>query len=215
MGILVGQYTESFLSDTGDRTHEPEDLTQAWLSFTHTISGDNAFIESLRVDMKDMVNERNDLVHHFLPRWQPQSDEHMAEATIYLDKQREKVLPIAEHLTSVLKSWSESRQKIATIFATDGFEQQLELVWLQSSPLIILLREFTNQKARPDGWVHLADAGQIARLKEPDAVAHMKNEYGYSTLKQLLIASELFDVLDEPLPNGGFRTLYRAKPPVL
>jgi hypothetical protein len=28
----------------------------------------------------------------------------------------------------------------------------------------------------------------------------------------LIIGSELFDVLDEILPGGGFRTLYRLRP---
>lgn len=48
-------------------------------------------------------------------------------------------------------------------------------------------------------------------IYEPDAVTRMEERYGHSTLKQLLIASELFDVLDEPLSNGGFRTIYRVK----
>jgi hypothetical protein len=48
-----------------------------------------------------MVKERNDLVHHFLPQWQAHSTEQMEKASTYLDQQREKVLPLFEHLRSV------------------------------------------------------------------------------------------------------------------
>jgi len=68
-----------------------------------------------------------------------------------------------------------------------------------------------NFHRAPTGWAYLARAGQIARIHESDEVTQIKERYGHSTLKQLLIASELFDVLDEPLSKGGFRTLYRVK----
>ena len=90
-------------------------------------------------------------------------------------------------------------------------EDQLELSWLQHSPLICLLQEVAIQKVRDDGWTYLADAGRIARLQVSEEVTDMTAKYGYSTLKRVLVASELFDVFDEPLPIGGFRTLYRTK----
>lgn len=61
-------------------------------------------MESQRADLELMVRERNDLVHHLLPRWHPGSLEHMTVASAYLDQQREKVLPMFEHLKSVAKS---------------------------------------------------------------------------------------------------------------
>lgn len=207
MGSLVGQYSDDILSDAGESTKEPEDVTQVWMSFSFTTTGDSEFYESQRANMQLMVGERNDLIHHFLPRWQPDSIEHMTTASTYLDQQHEKVLPMFEHLNFVTKSM----QMTATALASVEFTRQLELVWLQHSPLVSLLRDVANQGARPDGWTYLAHAGRVARIRESEDVENMKERYGYPTLKGLLIASELFDVLDEPLPNGGFRTLYRVK----
>lgn len=61
MGKLVEQFTAGILSDAGEPTVEPEDLTEVWMSFTFTTSGDGEFYEAQRADMKCMVDERNDL----------------------------------------------------------------------------------------------------------------------------------------------------------
>lgn len=207
MGTLVGHYTGSILSDAGEPAQEPHGITEMWMSTTFTISGDRDFYESTRTDMKLMVDERNDLIHHFLPRWRPDSIEHLEEAATYLDKQREKMLPILDHLQGVTKSIQEA----VSLMASDEMQNQLELLWLQGSPLVELLRDVAVQKARSDGWASLKQATQIARLQDSDAVTHLKERYGYSTLKEVLIGSELFDLKEEPLSNGGFRTIYRVK----
>jgi hypothetical protein len=207
MGTLVGHYTDSILSDAGEPVQEPEDVTQTWVSTTFTISGDRDFYESTRTDMKLMVDERNDLIHHFLPRWRPDSIEHLEAAATYLDKQREKMLPILDHLQGVTKSI----QKAVSLMASDEMQNQFELLLLQGSPLVELLRDIAVQKARSDGWAYLTQAGQIARIQHSDAVTHLNERYGYSTLKELLIGTELFDLKEEPLSNGGFRTIYRLK----
>ena len=211
MGKLIEQYADGILSDAGEPPKEPEEVTQAWVSYTFTTTGDSDFYEAQRADLELMVRERNDLIHHFLPRWHPDSLEHMTSASYYLDQQREKVLPMFEHLKSVAKAMQQTQKKMAAFLASDEADRQLELVWLQHSPLVALLQEVATQEARPDGWTNLADAGRLARIHESDEVAHLKERYGHSTLKRLLIASDLFDVLDEALSNGSFRTLYRVK----
>ena len=213
MGNLVEQYADGILTDAGEPSPEPEDLTQAWMSFRFSTPSDINFYESQRADMKRMVDERNDLIHHFMPRWQPDSVEFMCEAAAYLDEQRARVLPMFEHLSAVSKSMVDTRQSLAAFLASTEGQHQFELTWLQHSSLATLLREVAMQNARGDGWAYLANAGRIARIQEPDAVTHMKDRYGHSTLKRLLVATELFDVFDEPLPSGGFCTLYRMKQP--
>ena len=39
----------------------------------------------------------------------------------------------------------------------------------------------------------------------------MKDRQGHAMLKKLAVASDLFEVFDEPWPNGGYRTLCRSK----
>jgi len=211
MGLLVEQYVDDILSDAGETPPESIDPSVLSITTTFSINGDLEFCESQRANLKLMVDERNDLVHHFLPRWRPDSPDHLTDAATYLDKQREKILPLLEHLKSVSDSLRDASQILANFLASDECERQLELFWLQDSLLVNRLRDIASQIRRPDGWAYLAHAGKLVRIHEQDAVKNMKERYGHSTLKKLLIASELFDVFDETLSTGGFRTLYRVR----
>ena len=213
MGELVEHVTGNILSDAGKPPKEPENLTQPWIGVTIRlggIGGDDLY-ESHRADMAQMVAARNDLIHHFLPRWQPHSIEGLTAAASYLDEQHEKVLPMVNQFESFAKVLQAGRQEMAAFLASKEGQREFELMWLQQSPLIASLREIALKIARPDGWAFLAHAGSLVRNVEPEAIANLKVRYGHSTLKQLLIASGLFDVWDEPLANGEFRTVYRLK----
>jgi len=208
MGQLAEMYKNGILSGTEILRKEPENLKAIHVSVTFQLEGDPDLLESHRSNLEILVNERNALIHHFLPKWIPDSQEAMADAMLYLDQQREKVMPMFDHLKASL----ESLQSMAAFCNSEEYGQLFDLAWLQGSPLISLLIEEAANLARSDGWVNLADAGRIAREREFDAVQHMKERYGHSQLKHLLIASELFEVKDETLPKGGFHTLYRVKP---
>ena len=58
---------------------------------------------------------------------------------------------------------------------------------------------------------YLAQAGDLAAKNLPEEVKALKERYGFKTLKKLLAGSEMFDIFDEPLSSGRFRTLYRKK----
>lgn len=210
LGLLVEKYKTEILYDAGEEAPEVE-RPAGWLSFSYRLSVEKEFLNSLHNDLKVMTDERNALVHHFLPRWQPGSDEAMAEALAYLDTQREKVLPMFEHLKRNIEGIEKSRKLLLEFINSPNCDKQLELMWLQSSPLAKLFREATTKICRKDGWTYLAHAGELAAKELPDEVKALKERYGYKTLKKLLIGSEMFDVLDEPLSDGRFRTMYRVR----
>jgi len=211
LGELVKKYAAEVLQDAGEEV--PEDESPAdWFTFSFRISGDTQFVESMRRDLKVMTDERNELVHHFLPRWHPDSPEKMAEALVYLDTQREKVLPMHEHLRSTIDHLQENGKKLLEFMASPEYRKQSDLMWLQASPLVSFLLEVTTKIHRKDGWCYLAHAGELAAKELSEELTNLKERYGFKTLKKLVIGSELFDVLDEILPGGGFRTLYRNRP---
>lgn len=210
LGQLVEKYgTEVLQDDSVEVTEEKEPVGMA--SFAIRIQCNAEFLESVRRDLKLMTEERNELVHAFLPRWQPDSQEKMTETLSYLDDQREKVLPILEHLKATIADMKQSQILMAEFIASDEFRQLIDLTWLQTSPLVSFLREVTNQIHRQDGWTYLARAGERAREELPDEIKALKEKYGFKTLKKLLNGCGVFDVLDEPIENGKFRTLYRAR----
>ena len=72
LGHLVQKYGTEVLRDAGVEVAEEESPAD-WITFSLTISGDTDFIEAMRRDMKLMTEQRNQLVHGFLAKWQPDS----------------------------------------------------------------------------------------------------------------------------------------------
>lgn len=210
LGHLVEKYGNEVLLDAGAEMPE-EERPVDWLEFSFRVSGDAAFVESMRRDLKLMTDERNELVHHFLPRWQPGNEDVLNEALNYLDAQRERVQPMHEHLRFTVQHLHNSAKRLAEFIDSPEYEKQAELMWLQASPLVNLFCAVADQHHRKDGWTYLAQAGGLATKELPEEVKQLRERYGFKTLKKLLIGSGMFDVLDEPLSDGRFRTLYRQK----
>jgi hypothetical protein len=212
MGQLVGQFTETVLTNVETESAAPEELEGAWISFSFTLDADSTFYKQQAADLATMVAERNELVHHFLPSWDPSSPESTETVGQRLDRQREKVLPIRDYLQDRIQDLRYALRAQAEFIASDEGQRQLELGWLQQSRLVLLLGDIAQQQAGADGWMPLARAGQLLRVHAPEEVAVLKERYGHKTLKELLLAADLFEVRDEPTANGGFRAVYRIKP---
>ncbi|HMW40544.1 MAG TPA: hypothetical protein PKD57_14150 [Saprospiraceae bacterium] len=211
LGQLFQRYKDEILSNPDEEQQGPSDLHKPWISSCFKTIGDDGFYKRQCQSYEMVREERNKLVHNFLPYWRPDSQENLIEAMSYLDGQREKILPVWEHLKSVYEDFNQVRQAQARFLASEEFGQQLALLYLQASPLITLFGDIASRNAGADGWVCLAYAGRLAHKNAPDDVANMKTKYRYRSFKKLLVASECFEIFDEPLPNGRFRTFYRLR----
>ena len=211
LGQLAGQFVDDVLADAGER-EGPEGINEAWFSFGFTIQADSAFVEQHTAEMKAVVDARNDLIHHFLPRWSPALEESTRAALTYLDEQRAQALPMRDRLQDFARSLEEAAKAHAEFMSSPEGNRQLELHWLRHSRLVLLLGELATRTNRSDGWMVLATAGHILKAREPEAVENLVERYGHRTLKKVLEATELFDIAEEPTPKGGARTIYRINP---
>ncbi|MCP5232757.1 MAG: hypothetical protein H6948_11775 [Zoogloeaceae bacterium] len=211
LGQLAGQFVDDVLADAGER-ESPENVDEAWFSFGFTIQADSAFVEQHTAEMKAVVDARNDLIHHFLPRWSPASEDSTRAALAYLDDQRAQALPMRDRLQRFVNSLQEAAKAHAEFMSSPEGARAIELQWLRHSRLVLLLGEVAQKTPRADGWTVLASAGHILRRQEPQELEHMLERYGHRTLKRLLQATELFDIEEEPTAGGGTRTIYRINP---
>lgn len=211
MGQLIKQYFDEILSSIDKEPQGPPDVAKPWLSFSLKITVDATSAEAQLKAFEMMREERNRLVHHFLSGWHPDSPENLILASDDLDEQRAKVLPVWEHLKSVAETMHQVRQMHAGFMASDEFIQQFELLRLQQSPLIQLFCDTAMQIGRSDGWACLAQAGKLVRMQLADDAVRMSATYGHHSFKKLLIASNLFEIWDKALPQGGSRTFYRVR----
>jgi hypothetical protein len=212
LGTLVGEFIETTFQSTNSSPEPTAERTEPYISFLFSVEADGDFYESKKRELKSLVDDRNDLIHHLLPRFNPESLDSCLEIRDYLDQQRERLIPEYEYLKSVIESFEEIRKAQAAFLSSDEGKKAFELGFLQQSSIVQLLLNVAVQKPRPDGWTFLSVAIQQIRQILPGEMEQLENRWGYQTLPDLMEASEYFDITKEELNNGGYRWAYRSKP---
>ena len=211
MGQLVGQFIENTFQEPEESHQTSIEAKEPHFSFSFMVKTDSDFYESKRQALKSLVNDRNDLIHHLLPRFNPNSVESCLEIEQYLDQQRERLVPEYDHLKSLIDNFEEVKKLHVDFLNSEECIKQIELLFLQQSLVISLLLNISIQRPRSDGWTLLDNADRQLRLTLPDEMEQLKNRYGYKNVKELIRASELFDINEKPTKKGGVRVLYRPK----
>ncbi len=212
MGTLLKRFRDEFFASPtqiSDDQYSGES-TLPWIKTTVRIELTPEDRTSLEADLALLVKERNDLAHHFLSHWQPESFAEMTETSARLDRQQERIMAMKNRLKSMRDTAVEACQSYADFLRSPDGQAAFQLVWLQGSRMIGLLSEIAAKPHRTDGWTDLSYAAAIAQAKDPDALADRKARYGEQSLKALVMKSELFDVAEETLPKG-VRTLIRIR----
>lgn len=212
MGQVLKQFFEDVVGEPkeDDSATTPVATAQVTTTFRVYVGADAEQIRQYQDQFGQMLEQRNQLVHHFLSEWPLSSEAAIRAAIEHLDLQRKQVIPLHDHLQSMVDQLRDTHKELAAFLNSEEGHRQFELGFLQQSRLVSLLFEAAQTLARPDGWTLLSTAGQLLRREAPEDFAAMKPRYGHSTLKRLVAASELFDLWDEAT-QGGLRSLYRIK----
>jgi hypothetical protein len=211
MGNLAGQFMETAFQEQEESLREPLEVKEPYISFSFTVRADSDFYESKRQSLKSLVDDRNNFIHHLLPRFNPDSMESCLEIDRHLDQQREKLIPEHNYLKSLIESFEEAKKAYIKYFEPEEGKRQFDLSLLQQSPLVTLLLNVSLHQSRFDGWTLLNVAGQRVRQILPGEMEQLKSKWGYKSLKELVLACDLFEVIEEPTEKGGIRVLYRQK----
>jgi hypothetical protein len=211
MGTLVGQYVENSNPASDTSSNEPEVLDEAYLSFSFNIECDGDYYESKKEALDQLVSERNDLIHHLLPRFDMKSVESCETLGKELDVQSESIRLEIKNLQAMAKALNDGRKEIADFLQSKKGRKEFELSFLRQSRLVLMLWDIATQMNREDGWALISTAGHLIKEHAPEELEQMKEMHGYSSLKKLIEASEVFDIHEEATPKGGARILYRLK----
>jgi len=211
MGALVGQYVENSNPESDSSSNEPEVLDEAYLSFSFNIECDGDYYERKKEALAQLVSERNDLIHHLLPRFDMKSVESCETLGKELDVQGESIRLEIKNLQAMAKALNDGRKEIADFLQSTKGKKEFELSFLRQSRLVLMLGDIATQMNREDGWALISTAGHLIKEHAPEELEQMKEMHGYSSLMKLIQASEVFDIHEEATPKGGARILYRLK----
>ncbi len=208
MGTLAGELLDNVLG-ASDEDEPPIETVQSWIQLGHSIDTDAESVERHASEMQALVNARNDLIHHFLPRWESAVDGDAGGALAYLDAQWEEAKRTLDRLYAWARSMDILNSKVAAFLDSPEAERQFELAAIRGSRLVVMLGEVAMKSSRDDGWTLLSSAGQLIKQAAPLELQDLHARFGHSKLKDVLLATGVFDVADEPTPAGGSRTIYR------
>lgn len=220
LGQLMEVMTESYLTSQSEREESayskaPKDLTEIWFSFRGELQMDPQGYADTVAAMKELVALRNDIVHHFLERFDLWSLESCSAADAHLDQSYELVDHHMEQLLGWARQVNEAAQTTASFMATPEYHEFL--VANASAPLPELsgqssvaerLREAEASLAS-NGWTLLDEAIVfIARIDPQES----PTRYRRKNWRQILNGCGTFEMQRIALPErSGLYTAYRSK----
>jgi hypothetical protein len=222
LGGLVSLFTGGYLlAEEGSaptaETNDKVPTDRFWFSFQQRMAMSAERLEAITAELKELVDLRNELVHHLLERFDLGQLDRCEAAVAYLDDSR---ATIDRHYQT-LRTWAEhmdnARALAASFMNSDAFKAILidgiapdgQVNWPVSG-VVSCLRE-AEQALAPSGsearWVELNAAIAWIGKQHPD---HTPKRYGCSSWRQVLHESREFEVMKkkpEPTPNTGAGTI--------
>jgi hypothetical protein len=193
----------------GDRAAESlctGEVTEPWLTCTFRI--EESAIKENHDALSAVINERNELIHHLLERWNLGDAESCRALSEELDDQRQRIVLEIDKYRAYASALTEMFNELQAFLASEEGKRELDLVVLQQSRLVAELIDVATENSRDDGWTLVSIAGNRLRQLLPDQFTRMKDVHG--SLQKLLIAAEVFDVRTEKIENGS-RAIYRVR----
>jgi hypothetical protein len=209
MGQLVGQFLENSDPDYQTFTNEPEVLKETYFSIRFSIETDSVSYAAKKAALADLVNQRNELIHHLLPKFDTTSQTSCEELSLQLDAQSEIIRKEIKEVQSIAEALNHDRKQLGSYLTSDECRQHIKLIFLKQSSLAISLVDIAEQLGKEGIWVSLSLAGQLVREHIPDELEGLRENHGYKTLKGFMLATELFEFKDEETSKGGVRVLYK------
>lgn len=213
MGHLVKLCLEKNLTEHYEVPEAPDKLDGLHISMNIAIGLDEARFQKIKQDLESVVDERNDLVHHLLSKFGSETDAEKRRLSIiqYLDKQYDDAKAKNAFLQSFVDTIQKLKKDYSNFLLSEEGDKFFNSMVLQSSPLVLTLRDVENKMARKDGWTSLHTAASLVGNSAPKELIDMKEKYGHKKLKNFILATQMFDLKEEATDKGGTRLLYRSK----
>lgn len=208
--VTLGNLVKRFFKELFNQPNEeqlPENIEEPHISFCFVLEKNGEAYANWEQEVYSLVEERNQLAHELPLRWDLYSIKGLRSLNQHLDQQYSKIQATRENLTAILQGLEDCIKD----FSSQEFADALLKQMLQNK-LIWLLWRIEETQARADGWTLLNHAGSFIKEKAPEELDLLKQQQECKTLKQFILATEAFEIWEEPTPRGGTRTLYRTKP---
>lgn len=221
LGQVVGDLTGSIMAistpeeASDDSPPSAVEPSLPWIRVSFRMEMQEADFNETECKMADLVDLRNELVHHFLESHDIWSGPGCQIALGYLEECNKQVEAHYEELRNWAKHIIEAREHSAALFRSPEFQDFFihgiypggAGVHWPSCTIVNVLRDAEEAHAK-DGWTFLQDAIEFARASEPE---HIPSRYGCSSWRQVLHESGQFEIRrKQGQPGEATLTWYRT-----
>jgi len=219
LGTLVGMLTENYLTPSQDDDAASEDESGdggLWVRFRSQIELDPERYEAIRAALKELVDLRNELVHHFLERFNIWEADGCTAADAHLDASFETIdghfLTLRGWAQTMQDAWANMASFVATPaykdFVANGIWPDGSVNW-PTSGAVSCLRE-AEAKFATNGWTTLNAATAWMREQHPD---QQPQRYGCGSWRQVIHESRQFEIRKQVDKDSGRNEVwYRSRP---
>ncbi len=218
LGTLVGMLTESYLKlpELADEPELAEPIDQVWVSFRCQIELSEERYAETKAALKELVDLRNELVHHFLQRFDLWAVDGCVAAEEYLDESYETIDGHYLTLRDWAKSMDEARQLMVSFMRTPEYgDAVINGIWVDgtvhwpSSGITACLREAETKLAQA-GWTPLFEAIHWIAKTYPEQTP---KRYGCGSWRHVIHESQQFDIRKQSQADNGAKVVwYRSRP---
>lgn len=220
LGTLVKQFTGEHLStalvnqmDQEDEA-EPTRVIVPMVEISYSFSLSSVAYEETTASLAELVDLRNELVHHLIERFDISKENECRDASLYLDKCYLRIESGCQQLKAWAIALEEVRVKAFSFVQSQAFDNAFvhginpdgTVSWQKSS--VVAELRLAEKSCQIEGWTPLNAALELIKKKDS---AQVPTRYGCKTWRQLLKRSEQFEVKSTVEPTGaGRQTWYRS-----
>lgn len=221
LGNVVGYLTKNYITlavaeTDSQQSDETSCEQEPYLSIKFGIQMAEHDFNRILKEQSNIVDLRNELVHHFLEHHDISSESGCQKADIYLNVCYVQINARFKELQRWVTSANDSRILIANLLATTQIKEFFlnEKLpggngdkWIDGS--VVRLLTDAQEILTKDGWTLLQDAIDYIRIRGPE---HTPKKHGCKTWLQVLKKSEQFDIQKvQAAPGLPTETWYRSR----
>lgn len=119
LGWLVKNFFETLYSNPSSQDGPAQERDEAWMSISLRIKSNKESIRRRRRQLRELVKERNLLVHRLLPDFDPESAESCEKLICRLDEQVDRMQPHYESLRGIIGNMQAAQEKILKLLEAE------------------------------------------------------------------------------------------------
>lgn len=206
--LISSEFEDLFLSETQNDRGSVE-IGSGKVFVNLSISMEKNDILSLKEQLSDIKNRRNELVHHLIPMLYPKSQEKILFLENYLDSQQESFQSVFKDLLSIREAFEESNDEVFRVISSEEYQRAIAYHDLISG-IVQLLFDISKENNGGKNWILLNYAGRALQKQYPGWVTTFARFHNIRSLKELILNIDSFEIKTDSFAKNA-KTYYRIK----